>query len=148
MKRRLMIFAMGLLLSAAGIAAEKKIRLKDMPPAAQQSVQGLIKGAELKGLSREEEKGKTVYEVETIKNGKTRDVVIDAAGAILEVEEGVAINEIPAPAKAAIEKAAVGGKVLKVESVTKNGVTNYEAAIKKNGKNSEIAVTAAGSIVK
>jgi uncharacterized membrane protein YkoI len=148
MKRILVPFGMGLLLLAAGIAAEKKIQLKDLPPAAQKSVQDLLKGAELKDLSQEEEKGKTVYEVETVKNGKTRDAIVDAAGTILEVEEGVTLNEIPAPAKAAIEKAAIGGEILKVEAIIKNGVTNYEAAIAKKGKNSEITVTAAGLIVK
>jgi hypothetical protein len=126
MKRILVLFGMGLLLMAAGIAAEKKIKLKDMPPAAQKFVQELIKGVQLKSLSQEEENGKTVYEVEMIKNRKTRDVVIDAAGATPEVEEGTTLNEILAPAKAAIEKAAIGGKILKVEAIIKNGITNSE----------------------
>jgi uncharacterized membrane protein YkoI len=140
-----------LFLLGSGIFAEekeKKVALKNLPPAVQKSVQDLIKGAELKGLSQEEENGKTIYEVETIKNGKTRDALIDAAGAILEIEEGTTLNEIPGPAKAAIEKAATGGKVTKVETVTKGGVTNYEAIITKSGKNSEIKVKADGSIIK
>jgi uncharacterized membrane protein YkoI len=140
-----------LFLFASSLFAEEKeakVAIKDLPQAAQKAVQDLIKGAELKGLSKEEENGKTVYEVETIKNGKIRDVVIDAAGAILEIEEGTTLNDIPVPAKAAIEKAATGGKITKVETVTKGGVTNYEAAITKSGKNSEIKVKADGSIIK
>jgi hypothetical protein len=46
----------------------------------------LLKGAELKGLSREEENGKTVYEVETIKNGKTFKIAVTAAGLIVKQE--------------------------------------------------------------
>jgi|WetSurMetagenome_2_1015567.scaffolds.fasta_scaffold592793_1 uncharacterized membrane protein YkoI len=139
------------LLLASGIFAEEKeekIALKDMPPAAQKAVQDLIKGAKLQGLSKEEENGKTVYEIETIKNGKKRDVLIDAAGAILEIEEGTTLYEIPGPAKAAIEKAATGGRVTRVETVTIGGVTDYEAAITKAGNNSEIKVKADGSIIK
>jgi uncharacterized membrane protein YkoI len=148
MRRGLVCCAVALLFLASGISAEKKVALKDLPPAAQKAVQDLIKGAELKGLSQEVENGQTLYEAETIKNGKTRDVVIDATGAVLEIEEGTTLNEIPAPAKAAIEKAAAGGKVTKVEIVTKGKSTNYEAAITKAGKNSEIKVAADGSIIK
>jgi uncharacterized membrane protein YkoI len=102
----------------------------------------------MKSLSKEEENAQTVYEVETIKNGKSRDILIDASGSVLEVEESVTLNEIPGPAKTAIEKAATGGKITKLETVTKDGVTNYEAAIEKADKSSEIKVMANGSIVK
>jgi hypothetical protein len=71
--------------------------------------------------------------------------LIDAAGAIPETEEGTTLNEIPAPAKAAIEKSAAGGKVAKVEIVTKGGVVNYEAVIIKS---TEIKVKADGTIIK
>jgi uncharacterized membrane protein YkoI len=151
MKRSSACCAIALFLLASTIFAEEKeakVTLKDLPPAVQKAVQNLIKGAELKGLFKEKENGKTVYEVETIKNGKTRDALIDAGGAVLEIEEGTTLNEIPGPAKAAMEKAATGGKVTKVETVTKGGVTNYEVAIAKAGKDSEIKVKADGSIIK
>jgi uncharacterized membrane protein YkoI len=147
MKRILTCYAIVALFMAIGISSEKKVALKDLPAAAQKAVQDLIKGAELKGLSQEEENGKTVYEVETIKNGKSRDAVIDATGAILELEEETTLNEIPGPSKAAIEKAAANGKVAKVEVVTKGNSKTYEAAITKAGKKSEIKVTTDGSIV-
>jgi uncharacterized membrane protein YkoI len=151
MKRGLMGCVMVFILLASNIFSEEKevkVGLKDLPPAVQKTVKDLIQGSNLKGLSTEEENGKTVYEAETIKNGKTRDVLIDAAGTILEIEESTTLNEIPGPAKTAIEKAATGGKIIKLETVTKGGVTNYEAAIVKAGKSSEIKVAANGSIVK
>jgi uncharacterized membrane protein YkoI len=132
----------------AGIAQEKKVALKSLPPAAQKTVQEQLKGAQLKGLSQETEDGKTVYELETMVNGKTRDVLIDANGTILEVEEATTLDAIPAQARAAIEKAATGGKIKTVETVTKGGKVYYEAAITKAGKGSEIQVTADGAIVK
>jgi uncharacterized membrane protein YkoI len=148
MKQLFMLCAVTLFLSNFSISAEKRIKLNDLPPAALKTVRDLVKGAELKGHSQEEENGQTIYEVETIKNGKTRDVLINAAGAIMEIEEAISLKDIPGPAKAAIEKAAVGGKIRKVEAVTKNGATNYEAAITKGWKDSEIKVTADGSIAK
>jgi hypothetical protein len=56
-------------------------------------------------------------------------------------------NRFPGSAKSAIEKAAEGGKIVKVESVTGNGITDYEAVIAKGDTNSEIKVTAEGAII-
>jgi uncharacterized membrane protein YkoI len=137
-----------LTLQVISAEGEKKVAIKNLPPAVQKTVQDQIKGAQLKGLSKEAENGKTVYEVETMVNGKSRDLLIDEQGAILEIEEATTLDAIPAPAKAVIKKDAIGGKVSKVEIVTKAGVTTYAAVIKKAGKESEIKVAADGSIVK
>jgi hypothetical protein len=58
----------------------------------------------------------------------------------------VAIDSIPAPAKAALEKLAAGGKIKGVESVTKGQTVTYEAIIVKGVKKSEVVVAADGSI--
>jgi uncharacterized membrane protein YkoI len=106
------------------------------------------KGAQIKGMSKEVEKGQTMYEVETMVNGKSRDLLIDAAGALVSVEEPVTIDTIPAPAKATMEKLAAGGKIKSVESVTKGQTVTYEAVIVKGLKKSEVVVTADGSVQK
>jgi hypothetical protein len=90
----------------------------------------------------------TDKEVETRVNGKSRDLTIDAAGALVSVEEPVWIDAIPAAAKAAIEKLAVGGKIKSVESVTKGQTVTYEAVIVKGLKKSEVVVAADGSVQK
>src|SRR5579864_3761297 len=94
------IFVVIALLAGAGIAAEKKLKMNDLPAAVQKTVQEQTKNAELKGLSKEIEGGKTLYEVETIANGKSRDMLVDPTGAIVEVEEQATLDSIPAPAKA------------------------------------------------
>jgi uncharacterized membrane protein YkoI len=137
-----------LMLALAGVAAEKKIQMKDLPPAVRKSVEDQTKGSVVKGLSTEVENGKTLYEVETTINGHGRDLSFDASGATVEVEEEVALDAIPAAAKAAIEKRTAGGKITKVETVTKGIVVVYEAAIKKGLKTSEITVKADGSPAK
>ena len=142
------IFVSIALLAGAAIAAEKKVKMQDLPAPVLKTVQEQTKNAELKGLSKEVEDGKTMYEVETIANGKSRDMLVDPTGAIVEVEEQASLDSIPAPAKAAIEKAAKNGKVLKVETVTKGSAVSYEAVVSKNGKKSEVAVEADGTIKK
>jgi hypothetical protein len=87
-------------------------------------------------------------EAETVVNGRSRDFVIDAAGTVVEVEDEVALDSIPAPTKAAIEKSAGIGKILKVESVTKGTTVTYEAELLKAGKKSEVAVAADSSAQK
>ena len=109
---------------------------------------GTDKGAELKELSKEVEHGKTFYEAETRVNGRGRDLVIDANGEVVAIEEEVTLDSLPAAARAAIEKSASGGKITKVESVTKGKTVVYEAALVKAGKKSEITVEADGSIRK
>jgi hypothetical protein len=129
-------------------AAETSVKMKDLPPAVQKTVEEQTKGAQIKGLSKEIEKGKTMYEVETVANGKARDLTIDATGALISVEEPVAIDSIPAAAKAAIEKLATGAQIKSVEAVTKGKVVTYEAVIAKGLKKSEVVVGADGSIQK
>jgi uncharacterized membrane protein YkoI len=129
----------------SALLADTKIKMEDLPPAVQAAVKEQTKNATLVGLSKEVEKGKTMYEVETKVNGKTRDLLLDPSGKVLSVEEEVDINSIPAAAKAAIEKKTAGGKIKRVETVTEGSKVSYEAQYEKNGKTAEVAVNADGS---
>jgi uncharacterized membrane protein YkoI len=60
------------------------------------------------------------------------------------VEDEVAIENTPAPAREAILKAAGTGKIKRVEQVRENNITRYEAAIKKDGESREFKVDANG----
>ena len=140
--------ALGALVTGTAPAAQKKIKMQDLPPAVQQTVKEQTKNATLVGLMKEVENGKTVFELETKVNGRGRDLMIDGSGAVLSVEEEVTLDSIPAAAKAAIEKQAAGGKITKVETLTKGKTVTYEAAVVRKGKTSEIAVAADGSAVK
>jgi len=134
-----------LLLGVTLVAADKKIQAKDLPPAVQKAVQEATKGATIKGYSKEVENGKTEYEVETMVNGHSRDLLFDPAGNLIAAEEAVALDAVPAAVKAAFE---ARGKVLLVETVTKGTTVTYEAQIQKNGRKSEVVVSADGKPVK
>jgi uncharacterized membrane protein YkoI len=138
-----------LFLVALTLAADTKIKMEDLPPAVRKAVMEQTKDATIVGLSKEKEKGKTMYEVETKVNGKTRDLLLDATGAVVDIEEEVDFAGIPPSARAAIEKKAAGGTITKVESVTRGSTVSYEAEIKtKTGKKTEVAVNADGSVRK
>jgi uncharacterized membrane protein YkoI len=127
---------------------EQKVTLEQLPAAVQTAVKEQSKGATVKGFAIENENGKKLYEAELTVNGHAKDISFDARGAIVSVEEETTLDKIPAPARAALEKAAGQGKIVIVEVVTEGGKTSYEAQINTGKKTSEVAVDASGRSVK
>ena len=142
-------FAIGAaIFSSAVLLGAPAVKLKDLPEAVQRTVTEQTKGAQIKSIAKEVEKGKTLYEVETTVNGRTRDLTIDTSGSVVDIEEEIALDGIPAAAKAAIEKQAAGGKVTRVEMLTRGREVLYEAVIVNGRKKSEVTVRADGSPAK
>lgn len=128
-------------IAAMASAQEIKIRRSDLPPAVEMTVAEASKGATIKGFSKETTQGKTTYEVEMLVSGHGKDIEIDSSGRILEVEEEVAMASLPPTVAAGLTAKAAGGKILKVESLTKNGkLAAYEAKVETAGKRREIQV--------
>ena len=125
--------------------AEQKVQMKDLPPAVQKAVQDQTKGLTVKGLAKEVEDGKTFYEAETTVNGHSKDFLFDTTGKLVEIEEEVSLDSVPAAVKTALE---AEGKVLLVETVTKGKTVTYEGTVEKNGKKSEIPMDANGKKIK
>jgi uncharacterized membrane protein YkoI len=130
------------------LAGETKVKMESLPPAVQAAVKQQSAGATIKGLTKETEKGKIIYEAELTVNGHGKDISFDSAGKVVSIEEEVAIDSIPAAARDAINKAVGTGKLTRVEQVTENGKTSYEAAIKRGIKTSEFTVDASGNKIK
>ena len=138
---RNVILVAGLILVATTSAQEKKIKRADLPPPVEKTVAAQSAGATVRGFSQEKEKGQVYYEAEMTVNGHSKDVLIDASGAVVEVEEEVAFDALAAPVKAGLQSKAGSGKILKVESITKHDkLVAYEAKVTTNGKKSEIQV--------
>ncbi|WP_041855333.1 hypothetical protein [Candidatus Korobacter versatilis] len=112
-----------------------------MPVAVQKTVDEQSRGAVLKGFSEESENGHTYYEAEMTFHGRSKDVLIDGDGAVVEVEEQVDFESLDLPVQEGLIKKAGTGKIGKVESLTKHGhLVAYEAKVVTNGKRSEIQV--------
>ena len=95
----------------------------------------------LRGFSTEIEDGKRIYEAELVVNGHSKDILIDANGAIVEVEEEVAMDALPSEVKAGLQAKAADGKLVKVETITKKDkLVAYEAQVTTSGKKSEVQV--------
>lgn len=145
---RMVMISAATLVAVNVAAGEKKVELKDLPPAVQAAIEVQTKDLPEFEVSEEDKDGKTFYEVESKANGMSRDVLIDGAGVVVEVEEEIDPSRLPAAARQAVEGVAGGGTIRKVEAVTRDGATEYEVVVKGAGKKSKIVVTGDGTIRK
>ncbi len=107
--------ASGLLLAGTSSAQEKKIKRSDLPPAVEKTVAAESTGATIKGFSTEKEKGQTLYEVELMVNGHSKDISMAADGSIVEIEEQVVLDSLSADVRAGLQAKAGKGKIKKSE---------------------------------
>lgn len=120
---------------------EKKIKRSDLPPAVEKAVVEQSQGATIRGFSQETEKGQTFYEAELMVNGHSKDILMDSAGAVVEVEEQIPTESLSPAVHQGLQAKAGSGKLVKVETLTKKGkLVAYEAQVLTNGKKSEVQV--------
>jgi uncharacterized membrane protein YkoI len=156
-------------LSAVGMAAfaafagggqEEKVTLDQVPAAVKATILKESAGSEIKEVEFETEGGKTVYEAEFVRAGKTVEIKVAPDGTLLETEEKeqkaksqeqereVTEAEVPAPALAAIKKLAGGAKITEFAEEIEHGSTFYEGSWKTaEGSNVDGLVTSAGDLV-
>jgi uncharacterized membrane protein YkoI len=120
---------------------EKKLKRSDLPAAVQKTADQESQGATVRGYSSETDDGQLVYEVALRVHGHNKDVSIAADGSVLEAEEEVALDSLPAPVRDGLRQLAGRGRITKVESLTKHGtLVAYEAQVRTGTKRSEVQV--------
>jgi hypothetical protein len=130
-----------LLFTLPASTQEKKIKRSDLPPAVEKTVAAQSQGAIIRGFSEEKENGQTFYEAELMVNRHSKDVLMDANGAVVEVEEQVASDSLPTAVRDGLQSKAGKGKLVKVESLTKHDkLVAYEAKVATDGKKSGVQV--------
>jgi uncharacterized membrane protein YkoI len=132
--------------AASIMFGDTKVAFSSLPRAVQIAAKRQANGATIVGATKEVEKGRTTYEVETKADGKSRDLTFDKAGNLLTAEQEVALDSLPTPAFEAIQRRTAGRTIKKVESITLDNSVSYEVTVTtKSGKNAEIAVNSDGS---
>jgi hypothetical protein len=102
----------------------------------------------VKGYSKEVEVGKTYYEIEGMNGKSSLDVLYLPDGTLVEVEEGVAPADLPAPVKAAAGMKYPKGKISKAEKTTRERVVSFELRVLHGNTRSELVVDQSGKILK
>jgi len=139
--QKICLLVASLVVVGSAFAQEKKIKRSELPAAVEKTVVEQSKGATIRGFSEEKEKGQTTYEAEMLLNGHTKDVLIDANGVVLEIEEQVNLQAVSAEVQAGLQAKAGKGKITKIESITKKDkLVAYEAHVVTDGKKSEVQV--------
>lgn len=130
-------------------AQEKKLTRKQLPAAVEKTVAKESEGATIKGFATEVEKGQRLYEAELIVNGHHKDISMNRQGEIVEVEEEVSMDSLPATVQDGLKRAAGSGTIGMIESLTRNGqLVAYEGHVKHGLKRSEIQVGPQGEKLK
>ena len=127
---------------AAGVRSqEKPISRQQLPIAVRNAADLQAHGATVRGYSKEIENGQWEYEVQMVTDGHTKDVTLAPDGRVLEVEEEVPLESLPAEVRSGLQASAKPGKITKVESLTKGGtLVAYEAQVLTGSKHSEVQV--------
>lgn len=122
-------------------AQERRLKRSQLPAAVRRAAAEESQRAKVRGYSTEKENGQTVYEIEMTVNGRSRDVTMDSAGTVLEVEQQVVFDSLPEAVRTGLKQGAGSGRITKVESLTKLGrLVAYEAQVRVGAKRSEVQV--------
>jgi hypothetical protein len=87
--------------------------------------------ATVKAVIKETEAGKTVYEVESVDNGRRRNVDYNADGTIIRYEEELTEAEVPSVVRAAVKARYPGAAINVWERLytTRDNSANYECQL-------------------
>lgn len=120
----------GLLISVSAVSQERKLKKKQVPAAVLAAFQSAYPNATVRGYGRETENGKVYYEVESVENKTTRDVLFNPDGTVAEIEEGIAVGDLPAEATEALHAKYPRAVITSAEKITRGDITEYEAHAK------------------
>jgi uncharacterized membrane protein YkoI len=131
--------------SEAKEAACEKAKDKEVPVSlaqlsgpARATVEKVTDGGKIEQMTKEVERGKTVYDVEATVDGKHLEFLIaDADGAILGTEVPIAYGDLPEAVRAAAEKYFGTSAGLTAMKGVEFGETTYEIEGPKDGKTVE-----------
>ena len=137
-----------LILVMGAASQERKITRQEVPAPVLAAFEKAYPKARIVGFSEEEENGKLVYEVESKEGTVTRDVLYNADGTVIVVEERIAPADLPAAVRQAIQKEAPKGAIVRSEKLMRGQETEYEVVVKEGAKKTEILLNPAGKVLR
>ena len=124
---------------------ERAVSAKEVPAAALATLKKLAAGAQITEFAEEIEHGHTFYEGSwKAPSGGNMDVLVTAAGDLVEIEEQVTLDRVPATVLAAARKAAGADARIGFEKKT---LILYEVKFRKGDAWHELLLTADGRCV-
>jgi len=122
---------------------EDDIAFDQLPKPAQNALRQLAGGAKILEAEREKEHGVVVYEAEWVANGTKHEAAVLADGTLIETEEIIPVEALPASVRAVVAKHFPAKAKLTVE---KKMVVVYEIEARIDGKEKELIVLPTGHV--
>jgi Peptidase propeptide and YPEB domain len=123
--------------------SEQNVKL---PAAVEAAFKKAYPTATIKGTSKEDENGKTVYEIESIDKGLGRDLLYQPDGTVISIEEEIPESAQPAAVTATLKKQFAGATITKREKVTEGGTMFYEFQLT-GAKVPEVQIRPDGTVI-
>ena len=146
--RFVLVVATTSVLGFSALAQEAKVTKKKVPPAVIAAFKSTYPQATIRGYAREKENGKVYYEIESIEGTTTRDILYNPDGTVAEIEESIAVSDLPADAQEAMHATYPSSVIIKAEKITRGDVTGYEAHAKQGKKYVSMEFDASGKPLK
>jgi hypothetical protein len=134
-------------------AHEKKLMPSDVPPKVMSAMDTRFPGAQYTSITREEEKGNTIYDFELTQGGRKYEADVKEDGTIVEIEKAIESRDLPAPVADTLNKKypnATYKEVMEKDLVSGKQETPHEYEIvvqTPKGKDEEVTVSREGKIV-
>ena len=139
--RLIAAIALALLTTGAAQATEKKVKLADLPPAVQTTVDSQAWGNTVTGFTKDTVEGNTLYKANLVVDGHARVVTITSDGTVASVENEIAWESVPADIQTTLTRAAGKGKLSDFRSVSTDGkIVSYNALLDTKGNKDRISV--------
>jgi hypothetical protein len=135
-------------LTLQAIAGDKKITKKDVPAEALKAFETAFPNAKVNGYNKEIESDSAFFEFETVEGTIKRDILYTADGTLVEVEEKLTTENIPAEIVKAVTTDMPKAKIVRGEKTTKGSEVTYEVKIKAGKKTGKVILSADGKIIK
>jgi uncharacterized membrane protein YkoI len=125
----------------------KEVKLEDVPPAAQATIQSQTSGGTIEEITCEKKDGKHFYKVEYKKDGREFELQVDDDGMVLEAEEILAMESLPSAVLETVKAESAGGKIKELALETEDDKTFYEVEFEKDGKEHEVKIAEDGTVL-
>ena len=119
---------------AAAVPAARVAAQDSLPAVVAGAFHQTYPGARVLHVSKERREGRVVYEIESRDGSTRRDLIYTPAGEVLEIEERIPPDSVPATVRAAAERQVAGGKLVGAERVTRGAVVLFEVEMRRNGR--------------
>lgn len=126
----------------------KEVKLEDVPPAAQATIQSQTSGGTIEEITCEKKDDKHYYKVEYKKDGREFELQVDDDGKVLEMEEILAMESLPPAVQETVKAESAGGEIKELALETEDGKTFYEVEFEKDGKEHEVKIAEDGTVLK